>query len=441
MAFGGFSFWHCAQRIPTFPRLPEPEARHDVLGKCRLQERKHIALAVAAVSTSTARDELDSVPSGNARSDPLTTDLGNRIRPGESIAAHIATIKAKIRHELPPHVFRRCPDRALTALVLGVAIAALTAVLLTARLPGFPSFVLSVVLGGLYGSLFFLGHEAGHGSVVRQRHLQDALMGIAFLVFLLPPTLWRVWHNKVHHVHTNLPDYDPDNFGRLAEYRRLRSIRVVAAFTPGSGRWISLLYLPTWFTVHTQLVLWVQSRRCRGFESLNRPRAAAESLVMGGFWVWLAMQLGPWSSLLVIVLPMMVANTIIMSYIVTNHLLRPVVDEPDPLATSMSVTTHPWMDLIHFNFSHHVEHHFFPAMSPRYAPLVRAKLRQYAGDSFLAPPHLRALRAVFRTPRIHDEHDVLVDPVSGRSIRFADLDSVLVAVTGARPRDPRGGEP
>lgn len=342
-----------------------------------------------------------------------------------ALATDLSAIRAQIRDELPAEVFRRCPARALTALILAAAIAAVTAILLSVALPGFAALVLAVVLGVLYGSLFFLCHEVGHGSVLRQRHLQDALMWMGFLIILLPPTLWRVWHNKVHHGHTNIPDYDPDNFRTLAEYRRFRSTRLVAALTPGSGRWISLLYLPTWFTVHAQLVLWFESRRCRGFESLNRTRAAAETLVMAAFWATLAMQVGLWSSLLVIVIPMMLANATVMSYVVTNHFLRPLRDEADPLATSMSVTTHPWMDLIHFNFSHHVEHHLFPAMSSRYAPLVRAKLRQHWGNRFLAPAHLRALRIVFGTPRIHGECDALVDPASGRATQFAELESML----------------
>ncbi|MBI2204108.1 MAG: fatty acid desaturase [Candidatus Rokubacteria bacterium] len=312
----------------------------------------------------------------------------------------------------------------MTAVALGMTIVTISTVLVVATLSAGVAVLLSLLLGGLYGSLFFLGHEAGHGSIVRRRHLQDALMWIAFAIFVLPPTLWRVWHNQVHHVHTNRPDGDPDNFGTLTVYRRFRSVRVAAAFTPGSGRWLSVLYLSTWFTVHSQIVLWVQSRRCRGFESLNRARAIAEFVLMAAFWIGLASAIDARSAMLVIVVPMLVANTIIMSYIVTNHLLRPLDDGADVLATSMSVLTHRWLDAVHFNFSHHVEHHFFPAMSPRYAPLVRARLREHAGDRFVVPPHLHALRLVFRTPRIHDD-GALVDPARGRSVAFAEIDQAL----------------
>ncbi|MBI4290511.1 MAG: fatty acid desaturase, partial [Betaproteobacteria bacterium] len=270
-------------------------------------------------------------------------------------------------------------------------------------------------------------HEAGHGAIVRSRTMQDLLMWAAFAIFMLSPALWRVWHNKVHHRHTNRATHDPDNFGSLDSYYESAAVRLVAALTPGSGRWLSLFYLPTWFTGHSQIVLWRQSRRCLGFESLNRRRAVTESAAMAVFWCWLGLQLGLWSSLLVIVIPMLVANTIVMSYIVTNHLLRPLVDDDDPLASSMGVTTHRWLDLIHFNFSHHAEHHLFPAMSSKHYPLVRAKLRQHAGERFVTPAHWKALLTVFSTPRIHVGKDVLVDPASGRVAAVAQVTEALVA--------------
>ena len=355
-------------------------------------------------------------------------------RPGAleraNAAAPTPAIRRRIHGELPPEAFQPRPARVLPALALVGAIATVSIILAARPLPAFAALLLSVFCGGLYASLFFLGHEAGHGAVVKSRGAQDAVMWPAFVIFLLSPTLWRVWHNTVHHVHTNQPDYDPDNFGTLATYDAFPSVRVVATLTPGSGRWGGLLYGSIWFTAHAQVVLWVQSRRCRGFESLARARASAESLGMAAFWLSLALWLGPWSSLVVVVIPMLIANAIIMSYIATNHLLRPLGDHADPLDHSMSVTTHRWLDLIHFNFSHHVEHHLFPSMSSRYAPLVRAKLRRYAAERYVAPSHGRALRLVFQTPRVHDPHGALIDPRSGRRASFEEIDTEL------RPAQP-----
>jgi fatty acid desaturase len=342
-------------------------------------------------------------------------------------AAQTAAIRQRIRRELPRQAFEPRPARTLAALALASAIASASIILVVAPMPAFAAALLSALCGCAYGSLFFLGHEVGHGAVVRSRKLQEPLMWLAFAIFLLSPALWRVWHNRVHHRHTNCATHDPDNFGSLDSYHESAVVRLVAALTPGSGRWLSLLYLPTWFTLHSQAVLWRQSRRCRGFESLSRTRAIAESAAMAIFWCGLGLELGVWSSILVIVIPMLVANTVVMSYIVTNHLLRPLVDHDDQLASSMGVTTHPWLDLIHFNFSHHAEHHLLPAMSSKHYPLVRAKLRRYAGEHLLTPPHWKALLMVFRTPRIHVGKDVLVDPASGRVAAVAKVTEALSA--------------
>jgi fatty acid desaturase len=161
-----------------------------------------------------------------------------------------------------------------------------------------------------------------------------------------------------------------------------------------------------------------------------------ESALMAAGWAGLGWMLGGTAALLVIVIPMLVANGIIMSYIVTNHLLRPLDDHADPLASSMSVSTHVWLDRIHFNFSHHVEHHLFPSMSSRFTPLVRGKLRRYASGRFLAPVHWKALLLIFRTPRIHDGRDTLLDPPSGRRVSFAEIGRALEVVSSP-PRPTR----
>ena len=358
----------------------------------------------------------------------LDAEVGTACAEGRPIGApefQTRALRQRLRNQLPPAAFSPCPGRALTALALAGAIVALSAALVTLPLPAPAALLIAVLCGGLYGSLFFLGHEVAHGAVVRSQPAKELLLWAAFIVFCLSPTLWKVWHNRVHHAHTNHPQHDPDNFGSLDSYHRSPVVRLVAACTPGSGRWPSWFYLPTWFTVHTQVVLWRQSRICNGFESLDRPRAIAETAAMAFFWGGLGALLGAWASLLVIVLPMLVANAVVMSYIVTNHLLRPLVDEDDQLASSMGVTTHRWLDAIHFNFSHHAEHHLFPAMSSRYYPLVRRELRRIAGPHFLAPPHWKALRFVFGTPRVHVGKDVLVDPADGRVVPVAHVTAAL----------------
>jgi fatty acid desaturase len=146
---------------------------------------------------------------------------------------------------------------------------------------------------------------------------------------------------------------------------------------------------------------------------------------MAAFWLVLGWAVGAYGAVLLILLPMMIANAIIMSYTATNHLLLPLTGRSNPLADSMSVTTHPLLDWVHFNFSYHVEHHFFPAMSPKFAPLVRAKLDQFAPGQVLAPRHFSALRLLLQTPRMHDANGDLLDPKTGRVVSFAEIGAAL----------------
>jgi hypothetical protein len=48
-------------------------------------------------------------------------------------------------------------------------------------------------------------------------------------------------------------------------------------------------------------------------------------------------------------------------------------------------------------------------------------LRRHLGEQYLAPPHNRALLAIFRTPRIYDGSQILVDPFSGRRVNVSDV--------------------
>ena len=77
-------------------------------------------------------------------------------------------------------------------------------------------------------------------------------------------------------------------------------------------------------------------------------------------WATVAWLAGPTGSVFAIAVPVMVTNATNMSYIATNHSMRPMAETNNPLENSMSVTTTQLADRLHFNFSHHVEHHMFP---------------------------------------------------------------------------------
>jgi fatty acid desaturase len=104
-------------------------------------------------------------------------------------------------------------------------------------------------------------------------------------------------------------------------------------------------------------------------------------------------QLGPAVALFVYVVPVLVANATVMSYIATEHFLNPPTETNDPLANTFSVTAPRWLERLRLQFGCHVEHHLFPTVSGRHAPAVREVLRRLYGR-YLTMPLARALRVL-----------------------------------------------
>ncbi|HYB40811.1 MAG TPA: fatty acid desaturase [Candidatus Methylomirabilis sp.] len=341
-------------------------------------------------------------------------------------ASSEASLRASIRADLPPRAFVRQPLRALLVLPLVALIAGVSAALATPALPAILVVAASLVLANAYVALMFLGHEIAHGATVRSERVQDAVLWVSGAIFVVSSHLWRHWHNRLHHGRTNVPSADPDRYDLVEDLREIPAWArwFTTRFAPGSGHWLSAFYLFIAFTVHGQVVLWVYSRRhpLRGF---TWGRALGETAVVAAFWLALGTWLGPRGALLVIAAPMLLANAIVMAYITTNHMLRPLTDGAESLATTMSVTTLPVIDAIHLHFSHHVEHHLFPAMSHRYYRLVRTSLRRHAGDRYLAPAHWRALLTLYQTPRHYATYDELMNPLTGERLALAAVEDRL----------------
>jgi fatty acid desaturase len=132
-----------------------------------------------------------------------------------------------------------------------------------------------------------------------------------------------------------------------------------------------------------------------------------------GVWVALAASVGLTTFLWVFVLPLLVANSIIMGFILTNHSLSPLTAKNDPLLNSLSVTLPRFMEWLTLRFGYHVEHHIFPSMSSRYAPGVRALLRRLWPGRYQSMPIGRALITLHRTGRVYKDDTTILDPRTG----------------------------
>ena len=335
------------------------------------------------------------------------------------------TLRRLILRELPPGASKNHPERALLIIPL-IALASLGAAFLVTQSPPIGVAILVAIgIGALYGSLMFLGHEISHGAVVRTLWLQNVLLLPCLFPFLISPHLWKIWHVRVHHSFYNVKGKDPDIYGGIDDIGTISGKAIVGRITPSDDNPVSLWFLFVWLTFFGQAVLWSVSYKVPGFNGLNRRLAALTSAVMLLLWIGIGWVAGPYTSLFIIVIPMIVGNFCVMSYIVTNHQLRPLADEGNPLDGSMSVSNFRVLDWLFHHFSHHIEHHIFPSMSPVHLPAVRRILRQTVPDRYFAPPHFQALRLIASTPRIYKDAQTLVDPRSGREVSLTEISGRL----------------
>ena len=315
----------------------------------------------------------------------------------------IPTLQRRILSALPSHAQESRPERALLLVPLIILVLLGSAAIVALPLPLLLMAAISLAIGILYASLLFLGHDISHGSIVRTPWLQDLLVLPCFFVFLLPPQLWKNWHVRVHHSSYNVKGRDPDIYGGTDDVAGTPLSGIVARMAPGSGHPLSALFLFCWFAIMGQVVLWSVSRKLPGFHRLRRGRAAAISGIMLILWGCIYLAVGPFNAIFVILIPMLVANGVAMAHIITNHNLRPLMNDPSPLDGSMSVTSPRAFDWIFHNFSHHTEHHLFPSMSSSYYPEVRRLLLQFAPAQYRAPSFLKALLVIYSSSKLYND--------------------------------------
>lgn len=329
-----------------------------------------------------------------------------------------STYVRELRAALPASIHKPATSR-LALVPVYLTVIAMAIVAIAAGWVPWPLVpLLSVVIGVSFASLTFVAHETIHGGIVHAHTARHVIAWIGFLLFTLSPRLWAAWHDRVHHANANLAD-DPDVYPTLAEYRANRRVRLsVDAFALGGRRWRGMLSLLLGFTVQSAHQL-VVARRRRFLRTPSFALAVAETLAGITLWVFVAVTVGFVSFVFVFVIPLLVANAIVMSFILTNHSLSPRVEINDPLVSGLSVTAPRWIELLTLKFGYHVEHHLFPAMSSRHAHRVRDLLRQRWPQRYQSMPLGTALRELHRTARVYKDAVTLIDPHTGRE--FATL--------------------
>lgn len=328
------------------------------------------------------------------------------------LVPHSAYVR-DLRPHLPDELFQPARSRlALVPLYMALATAGILA-LASGRVPWFLYPLLSIGIGTSFACLTFIAHDAMHGGIVRGRTARMIVGWIGFLPFTHSPRLWAAWHDRIHHATANTAK-DPDGYPTYDDYRKNSRVRFfIDQFSPGGSRWRGAFSLILGFTGQSMHQLLIAKQG--GYLKPRAYRLALLETAAGvAVWATLAVLVGLVPFLFAYVLPLLVANAIVMAFILTNHSLSPRVSINDPLASGLSVTTPRWIELLTLQFGYHVEHHVFPAMSSRHARAVRALLQERWPERYQSMPLGAALLALHRTSRVYKDAVTLVDPRTGR---------------------------
>jgi fatty acid desaturase len=201
----------------------------------------------------------------------------------------------------------------------------------------------------------------------------------------------------------------------LAEYQGERRARIMADHF-GLGRRRLGGAASLMFGLSGQYIqVMLSARRCGILPRHLHRRAILESLMGVAVWAAVAALVGATAFVFVFVLPLIVANVIVMTFIVTNHNLSPLLPVNDPLVNSLSVTLPRVLEWLTLDFGFHVEHHLFPTMSTRHGRVVREVLRARFPERYQSLPLFTAIRRLHHTSRVYRDSTTLIDPHTGET--------------------------
>lgn len=227
---------------------------------------------------------------------------------------------------------------------------------------------LTIVFAFCSGQLAFLFHEIGHRQMFATAG-RNAVLGIIIGNGLSGISYgWWVKKHNEHHANPNHDDLDPDvdipllafSTEQVAEKRGL--YRFVARYQ--AFFLLPLLSLVVYGQHYTSLKYLTNPSRYRRWEIVAFIGFVAWYLVLP------IVVLGPWSTLMIVLLHHAVAGIYVGSVFAPNHKGMPMLhgDEAlDPVRrqvlTSRNIRAHPVTDFLYGGLNFQIEHHLFPSMA------------------------------------------------------------------------------
>lgn len=306
----------------------------------------------------------------------------------------------------------------------------------------------ALIMGNSVMVFAFGSHDLMHGSVIRNHKLASRLAVLTLAIVWMPPTLWKIIHNRVHHNRTNSVD-DPDRnyfFQQPHTLGKWGHSMLCPSSEVALPQWIlGLMTMWGLYAFRNILAALVWNGDAPALAPATFPVTSREKwaivrelAIMAGLHLsilaWLAFN--PLQIALAYLLPLVLGYAGMIAYIYTNHIVSPSTEVNDPLVNSLSLRMPKIFDILHVHFSYHAEHHIFPGLNSDYYPMVRAALQQEYGDrmGYLVGAR-EAWKMLLSTPRNYLTTTTLTDLTGQRQEQchmICDLEAAELAEVSGR---------
>jgi fatty acid desaturase len=312
----------------------------------------------------------------------------------------------EIRKELDREYFRADPDQIW--IIIAHTLLVLICLYTTRQVE---SLWLCAALGVVMGhSIFCLAnmcHNLSHQTIIRNRTACYLAEAFFWGVALHSATVWTKTHNGTHHRYTNTKG---DTFRRFTpDERRLdRTIMHTLFFPNRYFKWnplafFSYIILYKTFELTALLGLpynasWMGPLSCK-YNWRERLRVFVEVAWVYGLQCLFFLYLGGTKYVVTIVLAYMVANFIVTLYVHSQHGTMPLTrHNSNPLENTVNVKVSAFSNWLHSNVALHIEHHLFPTLNYKYAPVVSKLLKERYGAYYRERPMLSVWSDLFNAP-------------------------------------------
>lgn len=263
-----------------------------------------------------------------------------------------------------------------------VALFALCAVALATFESIFVVVAAAVVLAIVFTQIAYLGHDAGHHQIFRQRRHND-WFGVFVVNFFIGLSYgWWVDKHNEHHEHTNDVDQDPDIRFPLMVFDPQQVALPRTAFQNFFVRHQAVLFFPLLtllpYSMRLDSALHVAKAGAR-FRGAEIGLLLAHAILL----TWAAIGLlGVTNGIIFLLVNQSAFGVLLGSVFAVNHKGMPMLHELEErspfwrrVATARNLKAHPLTEFWYGGLDSQIEHHLFP-MLPRHnlrkaAPFVR----------------------------------------------------------------------